>query len=338
MALFYAFIDSVGTVIIIIGWVWLRGFEDQEKDNLNRSTVDASDYTVRVIGIPPRTKERELAVHFANITDEAVAEVNLAFESAKAIEFYYSRGKIMKDRIKCIQRIRYEKTNLNPKELIRRKNKRIKKLLDERNKLTSHITLVDEKRKRDVDSNTDVIQAFVTFETETGFLKAMSAHQVSWFRSFCCYPRRLKFKRRRLKLSQAPEPSTIIWENLEFSSSSRFSRKCLTTFVASLAILMSIYFTFLAKDFREDLMRSMSKVCPDYSSELTKEELNSLAKQNNSLSHCYCSTLEPKDQWDEPMCVEYVQGALKASAMNYGAGKFKSISLIHSIYLISSEC
>ncbi len=321
MALFYSFLDACGTVIIIIGWAWLRTFEKREVDHLNRSTVNVSDYTVKVTGIPPKTKEREVAAHFANITSEAVAEVNLAYKNAKAIQFYYARGKVMKDRIDCIQRIRYERSVISNRNRSSRKiNRRLRKLLDERRKLTGQIALRDQERKEHVDSNPDVIQAFVTFETEQGFLKAISEYQVNWIRTLC-YPRRLLFKGKKLKLSQAPEPTTIIWENLEFSPASRFGRKCLTTFVASLAILLSIYFTFLSKDFREELTKSMSEVCPDYLTGLTQEELNQLAEQNNSLRHCYCSTLEPQEQWEEPKCVEYMKGALKASAMNYGAGK-----------------
>ena len=255
-------IDTVGTLVIIIGWVWLRVFEKQEVTNLNRTTVDASDYTLRVLGIPPKTKERELAAHFATLTDEAVAQVNLAFKSEKDIQFYCMRGKIMKDRIKCLQRVRYEKSIYATRESKTKRNRRITKLLDERRRLTSQITIVDERRRSN--ENPPAIQAFVTFETEDGFLKAMTMYQLYWLRKLCCYPRKFLFKGNRLKLYQAPQPSTIIWENLEYSSFSRFSRKCLTTFVASLAILMSIYFTFLAKDFREELMKSISTFCPTY--------------------------------------------------------------------------
>ena len=309
----YGLIDFIGTIVIIAGWIWLRVFEKEEVDHLNRTTVDASDYTVRVQGVPPNTKERELAAHFADITNEAVAEVSLAFKSAKAIQYYRMRGKIMKDRIKCIQRIRYEKSGNRSRESKRQKNKKIRKLLKLRKRLTEQIALSDEQRKEKV-TNYEAIQGFVTFETEDGFFRAISSHQLNWIRSFCCYPRHLYFKGKRLKLSRAPEPSTIIWENLEFSVASRFGRKCLTTFVASLAILMSIYFTFLAKDFREELMKSMNKACPDYLSDLATEELKTITEQNNSYSHCYCSKLEPSEQWNEPMCLEYVRGALRASA------------------------
>lgn len=322
MAFLYGLIDFVGTLVVIIGWVWLIVFQRREVDHLNRTTVDASDYTVRVLGIPPRTKERELAAHFAHITNEAVAEVNLAFKSAKAIQHYRMRGKIMKERIKCVQRIRYESSYNKAEVLERRRRRKIKKLLKERRKLTEQITLIDDVRKGNTKKSYDAIQAFVTFDTETGFLNAISSYQINWIRSFFFYPKHLFFGGNKLKLLQAPEPSTIIWENLEFSATSRFCRKCLTTFIASLAVLMSIYFTFLAKDFREELVKSMNAVCPDYLSGLTNSELRLLAEQNRSISHCYCSTLQPSEQWNEPMCVEYVKGAFKASAMNYGAGEY----------------
>ncbi len=311
-----------GTGIVILGWVWLRTFEKKEVEHLNRCTVDASDYTVRVRGIPSKTKERELAAHFANITDSAVAEVSLAYNNSKAIQFYKARGKIMKDRIDCVQRIRYAKSTLRTsKPSTKQVNRKIRKLLLERRRLTAQIVMKDEERKQHVASKPQAIQAFVTFETEQGFLKAISSYQVHLFRQFLCYPKRLLFKEARLKLSQAPEPSTIMWENLEITSTSRFCRKCFTTFVASLAVLMSIYFTFLAKAFREDLVKQTDKDCPDYVHSLSIEELNAVVKQNSDLSHCYCPKLDPQEQWNEDVCVDYMKGALKASAMNYGASK-----------------
>lgn len=318
----------IGTAIVIIGWIWLRTFEKREVEHLNRSTVNASDYTVRVTGIPSKTKERELAVHFANLTNEAVAEVCLVHKSAKAIQFYCARGKVMKDRVDCIQRIRYEKSTMTKgKRSTRKINRRVGKLINERRRLTAQLVMKDEERKENVKSNPDAIQAFVTFETEKGFLKSISSYQINWLRNFFCYPGRLLFKKKRLKLAQAPEPSTIIWENLEISNRSRLCRKCFTTFVASLAVLMSIYFTFLAKEFREELMKQTNKVCPEYLDDLTIDELSAVVNQNTDLSHCYCTKLDPQDQWNEDVCVEYVKGALKATTMNYGASELR-ISLI----------
>ncbi len=335
LALLYSILDTIGTAIVIAGWIWLRTFEKREVDTLNRSTVTASDYTVRVTGIPSNSKERELAIHFADLTKEAVAEVSLAYKNAKAIQFYYGRGKIMKDRVSCVQRIRYEKSIANNgKGSTRQINRRVRKLLQERKRLTAQLVMKDEERNEYLDSKPDAIQAFVTFESETGFLKAVSSYQINWIRNYLCYPRRLLFKGNRLTMTQAPEPSTIIWENLEISPRSRFFRKCFTSFVASLAVLMSVYFTFLAKDFREELMKQTNKVCPDYLSDLSIDEIGAIVQRNPALSHCYCPRLDPQKQWNQDICVDYVKGALRASSMNLGASK-SCIEGTSCIFIIS---
>lgn len=313
--------DGTGTILVIIAWIWLRTFEKKEVEHLNRATVSASDYTLRATSIPPQTSERELAVHFANITGEAVAEVNIAFQNSEEIGMYFKRGKLMRKRFDCVQRIRYEKTvgvhNYKKKKF----DKRVKKLLCEREKYTALLRLADDVRASKVNPSPIAIQAFVTFETEDGFMKAISAYQLRWIRYiWCFYPRSLRFKGMKLSVSQAPEPSTIIWENLETSERSRFFRKLLTTCIASLAILFSIYFTFLARDFKTQILKASSKPCPEKFFELKVERQYDIIEQDISLSHCYCSTLDMRQQFDEDLCRDYVEGQLKSSAMSYGAG------------------
>ena len=63
LALVYAFLDAVGTVIVIIGFYWLKMFEQSEVNHLNITTVTASDYTLRVSRVPVNATEREIAAH-----------------------------------------------------------------------------------------------------------------------------------------------------------------------------------------------------------------------------------------------------------------------------------
>ena len=282
--------------------------------------MNASDYTLRVRNISRYATEREVAVHFANLSGHAVSEVNLAFKNANEIKLYMKRGKLMGKRYNCIQRIRYVKTCEVMGGNCEAESKRLRKLMKERQSLTSRLTLRDIERTGKISPTPDVIEAYVTFETEEGFVVAMSRYQISWIRSFFCFfPKDLLFKGNKLKVSQAPEPSTIIWENLEVSGFNRFLRKCTTTLIASLAILLSIYFTFIARDFKIQTMK-MSKPCPDFFFELTPDEQYSVFQEVNNLSHCYCSTLSDKQRWDEPMCRSYMKSQLKSSAMSYGAG------------------
>mmetsp|Transcript_6817 Transcript_6817/g.14782 ORF Transcript_6817/g.14782 Transcript_6817/m.14782 type:complete len:695 (-) Transcript_6817:1682-3766(-) len=314
----YAYIDVIGTLFFTIAWLWLRTFEAKESRVLNRSTVSASDYTIRLTSVPEDTTEKELAIHFAETTGEAVAAVHLAFNNSKEISMYVQRGKVMQQRYKCVQKIRYEKTM---KKENRGQRKRLKKLMREREDLTLLVRQKDEKRSRVVSQDQKAIQAFVTFETEAGFVAAMTKYSLSWFRTaWCCYPEMLKFKGAKLIIEQAPEPSTIIWENLEYSSKGRFFRKCLTTSVAFLAILFSVLLTFLARDFQSKVIVNASMPCPAGFFEQDQAYQLELVTNNLDLSHCYCSTLGATEQWNINQCHDHLVTTGKATATSYGAG------------------
>jgi len=325
LALYYSGLDALGTVVVIVAWLWLKTFENSEAAHLNRSTVTASDYTLHVTrGMPPSATEKELAAHFAALTGEAIARVHMAYENAKEIEQYFARGKIMKERFDTVQRVRYQKTlearyGAEGFDLLE-----LNKLLKKRDLLTDKIRQVDYERRRRRSKRAAVpIQAFVTFESERGFVKAVSAYQMSWTRRFfgaCFYPKRLRFKGRALTVGPAPEPSTIIWENLEFSSRKRFFRKCLTNAVGLLAILLSVTFTFLARDFQSKALESSSAPCPRGFDALSPRRQYDIIVNDSSLSHCYCSVLPAMQQGREEVCFDYVQSKFRGSAMSYGAG------------------
>ena len=179
LAFFYAFIDVVGTAVFVIAWLWLRHFEAKEFRVLRRSTVSASDYTIRLTSVPDDTTEKDLAVHFAEVTGQAVAAVHLAFNNSQEIDMYIQRGKIVAARYHCVQRIRHAKTTMedNPK-----RRKLLVKLMRERDEATLLVRQKDEHRSKVIiNKRLKPIEAFVTFETEEGFVKAMSLYDLSWF-------------------------------------------------------------------------------------------------------------------------------------------------------------
>lgn len=318
LAILYSFVDVAGTLFFIFAWLWLRAFESKESRSLNRSTVTSSDYTIRLKSVPADTTEKELAIHFANVTGEAVAAVHLAFNNSQEIKQYIKRGRIMQQRYNCIQRIRYEKTM---REGHPAQRKKLRSLMRERESLTVAVRQNDERRSRVVRERQDAIQAFVTFETETGFIEAMLQYNFNWFQTYCCcYPERLRFKGQRLRIEQAPEPSTIMWENLEYSTSSRYFRKFLTTSVALFAILLSVMLTFLARDFKSKVLENASMPCPDRFFDQGSDYQLDLVKDNMDLSHCYCSTLGLIAQWKINLCHDHLIAWLTATSISYGAG------------------
>ena len=352
LAVGIAWLDTVSTIFVICAWLWLRRFQAIETLSLDRSTVSASDYTLCVRGIPPDAKEDDLMEHFQRIAGgEPVADVHLAYANSKEISLYFHRGKLMKKRYDVVQRIRYElarrkffqedigntcngntsesdssdlwhKPPTNPQ----RTEKRLAKLHAERTKLTAQIRLADEERERILAKDggqSKAIQAFVTYQTENALIRAIGAYQLSWFQSLglcCCYPKKLRLKGHRLAVSQAPEPSTIMWENLEYSNLSRFLRQCLAGVVALLAICVSIACTFQARDFQAKTLAATSLPCPDGFYNLSADQQMDIIEENTELAHCYCSTLGISEQFGIGLCSDYLSMILRSSATNYAAG------------------
>lgn len=314
----YSLVDLAGTLFFIIAWLWLRKFESKEARVLNRNSVTASDYTLRITTIPDDTLEEELAEHFEQLTGHMVAAVNLAFNNSKEIGLYIKRGVTMEQRYKCVQRIRYEKTNASEKK---GHKKRLRRLMRERDDLTMRVRKRDEERHRAVRNNQKAIEAFVTFQTEEGFVEAMLQYNLNWFQSHCCcYPEKLRFKGMKLKVKQAPDPSTIIWENLEFSNRARFFRKCITTGVALLAVLLSVLMTFTARDFKTTVLEAASKPCPEGFFDQDPSYQLELVNYDIRLAHCYCSTLGYAGQWNIHQCHDHIKDQSKATATSYSAG------------------
>ena len=103
-------------------------------------------------------------------------------------------------------------------------------------------------------------------------MKAVKSYTLNWTK-LVCYPNHLKFKGHRLRVKKAPEPSTIMWENLETTQVDRNARKSITSIVAFLAIFLSVLFTFHARSVQEDAMESGgTKECPNTWDDLTEQD------------------------------------------------------------------
>lgn len=60
--------DVVGCLFLFVAWLWLKRFQRLEASHLDRHTVTASDYTVKIKRVPPNvtcvtTEHRHVAVH-----------------------------------------------------------------------------------------------------------------------------------------------------------------------------------------------------------------------------------------------------------------------------------
>eukprot|EP00939_MAST-03C_sp_MAST-3C-sp1_P001339 g1339.t1 len=92
-----------------------------------------------------------------------------------------------------------------------------------------------------VDEQSKVCGAFVLFEHQESQRRCIEDYKY-FATSITKYqmPEPLKFKGKRISVKRAPEPSTIIWENLEATKCQKLWRRCLTNFAAVALLLISL--------------------------------------------------------------------------------------------------
>ena len=126
-------------------------------------------------------------------------------------------------------------------------------------KLVRTIAKIDEKLAK-LDEKIDLLQstkvrpvcAYVTFDHEEGVLRAVEAFPESAIIRLCCTDDYKKFesndgKRYSFKVQSAPEPTNVIWENLDIGAKERAIRQFITGTVTVIVLLLSFGFTIVAK-------------------------------------------------------------------------------------------
>ena len=202
----------------------------------------------------------------------------------------------------------------------------------EKDELTQKIKDLEMTRKGRRKAVPRAIQAFVTFETERGFISAINAYNMAWWQ-YVFYPKEKLFKGQRIRVTPSPEPSTILHENLAYSMFDRSKRKIKTTGIAFVAVLLSIVFTFQARSVQEKaLEKGGEAVCPTNWQNLNKNEKYSRVQDSGSeFLHCYCNELTFFSQFNDEACKDYILSQCYALATALGA----SISVVAINYFFT---
>lgn len=68
-----------------------------------------------------------------------------------------------------------------------------------------------------------------------------------WWCCRCCQARPLRLQGKRLKVKKAPEPSNIVWENLDTPAWSQTCRRLLTALLTVFLISFSFFIVYAAQ-------------------------------------------------------------------------------------------
>ena len=86
------------------------------------------------------------------------------------------------------------------------------------------LAVLDKKFDKINKSNVVAVNAYITFEYEEGLLRCLREYPDSFF-AWAFQPERLRLsENERVHVVRAPEPSDILWENLELSKGGRACR------------------------------------------------------------------------------------------------------------------
>jgi hypothetical protein len=194
-----------------------------------------------------------------------VRNIAFGFYNSAVIDLLAKRGKLIRYMEKVQERLYLNKTIGNVKKVL--KNEKVMRKYNKRvDKYEKRLDKMEESGKY-VDNP---VSAFVTFEREEGYLRAVDAYPDGIF-YYLCMRKKLKMedkrtgKHYRLDIEQAKEATDILWENLDKTANSRRLRTCAVCCTALILIVCGTIFVVAAKVSKNAEFKMFPKIdCPSF--------------------------------------------------------------------------
>jgi hypothetical protein len=127
-----------------------------------------------------------------------------------------------------------------------------------------------------------ITAAYVTFMHHEAMQKVVRAYRHTWLGRCCCYDKALRFRGAKLHVHQAPEPSNILFQNLNVSRCNKRCRRVLTLCMSVAFLSITLGVVYAAQYYQRELPQT--KECPDA---VSREEAESDAAKRA----CFCADL-----------------------------------------------
>lgn len=178
-----------------------------------------------------------------------IAQVSIGYRTNGLLRKFLSMEKLSAKIAKYEEIVAmYESGSYKEAGALRRKAAAQKKLDNLKNKWakkTAHLSQL----KNGAPVNTECECAYVVFNNSESRGRCLDDYRTSkgsWARLF--QPKSLRFRRKfALNVQEAPEPSNIIWQNLEVSQKSRRRRRMITFLITFLLLLISFGLIYVAQ-------------------------------------------------------------------------------------------
>lgn len=318
VAQYYAFTDLIAVIVIIIGYWWLRYFEVKEAKLLDKNSLSAANYTIAVKGFDTSqgVNEKDLKKHFKTVTGQDVATVSIAYDNEREIQLYKRRGELMMSRLRCTREYQYYRSKERAGLCAISQEKKFE-ILARRVEITASIRDIDRQTAKCGDTTDKPLYAFITFENAIAARLAVRAYNKSMW-GYLRMKRSLQYKKARLSVAAAAEPSTIIWENLRYGKLHRGKRRIVSTVVSLVLLAISAIANIIARGLEQNASSAGGdEFCPDGFFDLSTEEQQDAVDINSDLLHCYCDQYSFSEQTGDSYCSKYARQNLVADLFVY---------------------
>ncbi|CAN0060267.1 unnamed protein product, partial [Scytosiphon promiscuus] len=162
--------------------------------------------------------------------------------------------------------------------------------------------------------------AYVTFDDEMAAVEARVLFSGSWI-TWLWAKKKLRLKGRRITVLEAPEPSTILWENYGYGRCELWVRRTSTLLVGAsfltLSIGMSIYALYQSQEAESE---GGASECPANWDSLSDPEQETAVTEDQTILHCLCDNEDVSVLAlnSEDICYEYAWAKLQATWLVLG--------------------
>ncbi|OMJ74974.1 hypothetical protein SteCoe_26002 [Stentor coeruleus] len=252
-----------------------------------------SDYSIDVKGLPRiGTSKEEVKAHFQQFGD--VIEVYLGRRYGDLLYIFTKKANLMEE-------IKIRETLLRFKKKRPELDKTLVNLYKKLEKLNKDIEAKDAIKHHD---DLEVKRAYVTFNSKLDKQKCIEAYKKGYCKRFKKQNTDLAYNDEyKLTVFPATEPEDIIWENLEVSKSSRYTRFTISLILTGFFLFITIVLIIIVKKTENELPSEKTclgindKDMPNYSDKGSKETL------------CYCNKQTYEDIYNEKkdICSKYTE-------------------------------
>ncbi|CAK4137110.1 unnamed protein product [Aphanomyces euteiches] len=307
--------------------------------------ISVENYTVQLMHLPahkdvPKLAE-ELKTHLETvlsskppvyneaIKDIKIADINFGLTNATQINLMRKRGEVAAKLDVALQRIAKFKIlrervvnhhqskqgnnqsarGLDSKTFEKRMDKLIKASNKIDDKFAKYEKQLDEWEKKNKGKSLVAVTAYITFEEEEGYLRCLREYPNLGALHRLFQPYHKRFKKKRMWIQTAPDPTDIIWENLDYTLFNRTMRIIVVNVIALSLLCLSFIVIYVAKVKKNDLTQKYGAPvsCPaEGVSQWNVIQEQTSGSGDQTMVMCFCKAALLQTSLKEAMNIEFV--------------------------------